>query len=158
MPIPEYVRRLRAAIGHSRLVLVGASAVIRDEDDRVLLIRRRDTGQWALPAGIMELDESISDTVVREVKEETGLEVKPLRLVGLYTDPTLQNMTYPQGDQVHVVNAAFECQVVGGALQADGIETTGAGFFAQDELPPLERSHMQRLRDALSQKPEAYIR
>jgi ADP-ribose pyrophosphatase YjhB (NUDIX family) len=158
MPIPEYVRRLRAAIGHERLILVGASAIIRDDLDRVLLVQRQDTGQWALPAGIMELDESISHTVVREVKEETGLEVKPVRLVGLYTDPVLQNMTYPQGDQVHVVNAAFECLVVGGELRADGVETSGAGFFAQDELPPLGRSHMQRLRDALSQEPEAYIR
>ena len=158
MPIPEYIRRLRAAVGHERLILVGASAVIRDDVDRVLLIRRRDTGQWELPAGFMECDEAISDTVVREVQEETGLEVKPLRLVGLYTDPALQNMTYPQGDQVHVVNAAFECQVVGGRLQADGLETIDADFFPQDQLPPLEHSHIQRLRDALSHQPEAYVR
>ena len=158
MPIPEYIRRLRAAVGHERLILVGASAVIHDDLGRVLLVHGHDSGQWALPAGLMEVDESIADTVVREVKEETGLEVRPLRLVGLYTDPTFQNMIYLKGDMVQVVNAAFECQVVGGALEADGAETIDAAFFAEDELPPLERGHLQRLRDAASHQPEAYIR
>ena len=158
MTIPEYVRRLRAAVGHDRLILVGASAIIRDDLGRVLLVQCPDTGQWALPSGLMEMNESIAATVIREVKEETGLEVRPVRLVGLYTDPNLQNMTYPQGDQVQVVNATFECRVVGGALQADGIEIIDASFFGEDKLPPLDPCHLQRLRDAARQKPEAYIR
>jgi ADP-ribose pyrophosphatase YjhB (NUDIX family) len=158
MPMPDYVRELRAAVGHRRLILVGASAVIRDEARRVLLIRRHDTGEWALPAGIMELGEAIADTVVREVHEETGLEVEPVRLVGLYTDPSSQNMTYPHGDQVQVVNATFECQVVGGRIRPEGAETFDVAYFPPDALPPLRLAHHLRIVDALNQQQEAYFR
>jgi ADP-ribose pyrophosphatase YjhB (NUDIX family) len=156
--MPDYVRDLRSAVGHRRLILVGASAIIYDNAGRILLVRRHDTSQWALPAGIMEMDEAISDTVVREVEEETGLRVRPGRLIGLYTDPVLQNMTYPHGDQVHVVNALFECEVTGGRLQADGVETTDAAFFAPDALPELRPAHLLRIQDALANQPEAYVR
>ena len=158
MPTPQYIRDLRAAVGTQRLILVGASAVIRDGAGRVLLVRRGDSGRWALPAGIMEMDEAIAQTVVREVEEETGLRVEPLRLVGLYTDPALQNMTYPHGDQVHVVNATFECRVVGGQLRPDGDETIELAFFPPDALPELRPAHLVRIQDALSGRREAYYR
>jgi ADP-ribose pyrophosphatase YjhB (NUDIX family) len=158
MPIPDYVRRLRAAVGHERLILVGASAVIRDGAERILLIRRRDTGQWALPAGIMDMDEAIANTIVREVLEETGLRIKPVRLIGIYTDPAVQNMTYPHGDQVHVVNAAFECRVLGGQLRPDKDETLDAAYFSLYDLPPIQPAHLMRIQDALSQQREAFFR
>jgi ADP-ribose pyrophosphatase YjhB (NUDIX family) len=156
--LPDYVRDLRAAIGSRRLILVGASAIICDEAGWILLIRRGDTGQWALPAGIMEMDETIADTIVREVREETGLEVKPVRLTGLYTDPDLQNMTYPNGDQVHVVNATFECQVVSGQARPDGAEALEATYFPRDGLPTLRPGHLVRIQDALGGRPEAFFR
>lgn len=158
MPIPDYVRHLRAAVGQQRLILVGASAVIHDEADRILLIRRRDTDQWVLPAGIMEMDEAIAATIVREVLEETGLRIKPVRLIGIYTDPAVQNMTYPHGDQVHVVNAAFECQVLGGQLHPDKDETLDAAYFSLDELPPIQPAHMVRIQDALRKQRDAFFR
>ena len=158
MAIPDYVRELRAAVGQQRLILVGASAIIRDERGQVLLVRRSDTGQWALPAGIMEMDEAIAETVVREVQEETGLQVEPVRLVGLYTDPALENVTYPHGDQVHVVNATFECRIVCGALEPDGSETRDAAYFSLEALPPLRPAHLVRIRDALSGQQEAFFR
>ena len=158
MTIPDYVRALRAAVGQQRLILVGASAVIRDAVGRILLVRRSDTNRWALPAGIMDMDESLANTVVREVLEETGLEVEPLRLVGLYTEPEIQNMTYPNGDQVHVVNAAFECRVVGGRARPDGVETLEVAYFEPEALPPLQPRHLQRLQDALSEEATAFFR
>ena len=158
MTIPRYIRDLRAAVGTQRLIQVGGSSVIRDGSGRVLLVRRGDSGQWALPAGIMEMDEAIAQTIVREVQEETGLLVEPLRLVGLYTDPALQNMTYPHGDQVHVVNATFECRVIGGELCPDGDETIELAFFPPDALPELRPADVVRIEDALSGRREAYYR
>jgi ADP-ribose pyrophosphatase YjhB (NUDIX family) len=158
MTMPEYVRDLRAALGRRRLILVGASAVIRDGIGRVFLIKRGDTGEWSLPAGIMDMEESLASTVVREVREETGLEVEPVRLVGVYTDPAIMNMTYPHGDQVHVVNATFECRVVGGEISPNGTEAVDAAYFALEVLPPLRPGHRLRITDALSQQREAYIR
>jgi ADP-ribose pyrophosphatase YjhB (NUDIX family) len=141
--LPDYVRDLRAAIGSRRLILVGASAIICDEAGWILLIRRGDTGQWALPAGIMEMDETIADTIVREVRD---------------TDPDLQNMTYPNGDQVHVVNATFECQVVSGQARPDGAEALEATYFPRDGLPTLRPGHLVRIQDALGGRPEAFFR
>jgi 8-oxo-dGTP pyrophosphatase MutT (NUDIX family) len=156
--MPDYVRDLRAAVGSRRLILVGASAVVRDEVGRVLLVRRGDTGQWSLPAGIMDMDEAIAETVVREVREETGLVVEPVRLTGLYTDPSLQNMSYPNGDQVHVVNATFECRVVSGRLCPDGDETVEVAYFPADALPRLRTAHQVRIADALDDPRETRFR
>jgi 8-oxo-dGTP pyrophosphatase MutT (NUDIX family) len=64
-----------------------ASGVVVDDQGRILLHRRADTGFWALPGGAMDLGESIAQTIVREVKEETGLDIEPVRLVGIYSDP-----------------------------------------------------------------------
>jgi 8-oxo-dGTP pyrophosphatase MutT (NUDIX family) len=158
MPIPDYVRDLRAAVGTRRLILVGASAVIFDEVGQVLLVRRGDTGLWSLPAGIMDMDEAIAETVVREVREETGLDVEPVRLTGLYTNPSLQNMTYPNGDQVHVVNATFECRVVGGRLRPDGEETLDVAYFPPSALPRLRAAHLVRITDAAGDQREAQFR
>ena len=68
-------------------MFVGARAVVRDNAGRVLLIRRSDNGQWALPAGAMELGESIADCAVREVREETGLRALRVSAFALYTGP-----------------------------------------------------------------------
>jgi ADP-ribose pyrophosphatase YjhB (NUDIX family) len=106
----------------------------------------------------MEMDEAIAETVVREVREETGLDVEPVRLTGLYTDPALQNMRYPNGDQVHVVNATFACRVVGGQLCPDGEEAVEVAYFSSDALPPLSAAYEQRIVDALDDQREAHVR
>ena len=64
-----------------------ASAVVINNEGKILLHRRSDNDLWALPGGAMEIGESISESVVREVKEETGLDVVIERLVGIYTNP-----------------------------------------------------------------------
>ena len=64
-----------------------ASAIVIDQDGRILLHRRDDNELWSIPGGAMEVGERIADTVIREVEEETGLEVKPERVVGIYSNP-----------------------------------------------------------------------
>jgi 8-oxo-dGTP diphosphatase len=86
---------------------VSVAGVITDDAGRALLVRRRDNGHWEPPGGILELDESITDGLRREVREETGLEVEPERLTGVY-----KNMT--RG----IIALVFRCQVVGGTLTA----------------------------------------
>ena len=81
----SYLGQLRKLVGHRKLITPAASAVVRDDSGRVLLIRRRDNLEWAFPAGGMELDESVYDCVVREVKEETGLDVVSATLFAIYS-------------------------------------------------------------------------
>lgn len=96
--------------------LVGVGAVVV-EAGRVLLVRRGNEplkGHWSLPGGLVELGESLTDGVVREVREETGLAVEPLELVELL------DRIYREGERVqyHYVIADYLCRMTGGALRA----------------------------------------
>lgn len=68
---------------------VSVAAAIVDDHDRVLVIQRRDNGKWQPPGGVLELDESITEGLAREVREETGLEIRPERLSGIYKNLVL---------------------------------------------------------------------
>lgn len=151
------ILNLRARMGQVWLVAPGASAYVRDEAGRVLLVRRADDGQWMLPAGYMDLGESIGETAIREVREETGLDVEPVRLIGAYAGPEYQ-LVYANGDPVQVVSGFFECRLVGGRLRPDPAEVSAAGFFPLDALPePLGLRAQRRLAEAVQQQPAAFF-
>ena len=159
MPIPPYVAALRAKIGHDPLLVLAAGGIVRDGAGRVLLIRRGDNGRWALPGGMMEPGESIAGCAIREVREETGLEVEPLRLVGIYSDPARGHVILANRDELYVVVAAFECRVLGGTPRADGDESLEVAYFDPDALPEtLLPTHRMRIQDALAGQEAAFVR
>ncbi len=136
----------------------GAAAVILT-DEGVLLQRRSDNGRWGLPGGAVEPGESVSVAVVREVFEETGLTVEPIRLIGVYSDPANhQVITYPDGNVIHYVSIVFECRITGGTLTCCD-ETLELAFFDPEALPsdvlPIARV---RIVDALERRVEAFVR
>jgi ADP-ribose pyrophosphatase YjhB (NUDIX family) len=140
------------------MIRPGVSAVIRTAEG-VLLQRRTDNRLWGLPGGGVEPGESVTQAVVREVREETGLEVRPVRMVGVYSAPeNHQIVTYPDGNVIHYVSTSFECRIVGGAL-ACGIESLDLGWFDPEALPA-EMMPMHRIRivDALASQPGAFVR
>lgn len=154
----ETIRRLRERVGPATLVVPATSAVIFNEQGAILLQRREDNGEWGLPGGIMEIGERIDQTLIREVAEETGLQVEPTRLVGLYTDPAW-TFTYPNGDRSQPVVACFEARIMGGRLQADGVESLEVGFFPLNRLPePLDVRWRVRIEDAMARYPHAVVR
>jgi 8-oxo-dGTP pyrophosphatase MutT (NUDIX family) len=130
----SYLGQLRALAGDRTLLFVGARGVVRDDDGRVLLIRRSDNGLWALPAGAMELGESIADCAVREVQEETGLTAERITPFAIYSGPayTFTNM---YGDTYQLYITSFRVDGYSGELVTVTDETTDARFFAVDELP-----------------------
>jgi len=140
------------------IIRPGVSAVILTADG-VLLQRRDDNGLWGLPGGAVEVGESVRDAVVREVREETGLEVEPLRLVGVYSAPAHhQVISYPDGNVIHYVSTAFECAITGGTLGC-GPESRELGWFDPEALPtelmPIARI---RIHDALARQAGAFVR
>jgi ADP-ribose pyrophosphatase YjhB (NUDIX family) len=143
----SYLGQLRAAVGQRPLLFVGARTVVRDEAGRLLLIRRSDNGYWAVPAGAMELGESITDCAARELFEETGLRAGGLTPYGLYTGPaTLHTNMY--GDTYQLFIVAFRVDDWSGELLTVTDETTDAGFFAPTGLPtPLSFSAQESLAD-----------
>jgi ADP-ribose pyrophosphatase YjhB (NUDIX family) len=136
----------------------GVSAIILTAEG-LLLQRRADNGLWGLPGGGVEPEESVSAAVVREVQEETGLEVTPVRLIGVYSSPEHhQVVTYPDGNVIHYVSCSFECRVVGGTV-ASGVESLEVAWFDPERLPPeLMPMHRIRIFDALARQPGAFVR
>jgi len=92
-----------------------ASAIVTDSEGRILLHRRSDNDMWALPGGVMELGESLADCAVREVREETGLEVEVVGVVGVYSDPK-HVFAYDDGEVRQEFSICFECRVLDGDL------------------------------------------
>jgi ADP-ribose pyrophosphatase YjhB (NUDIX family) len=121
-----------------------ASAVVTDNEGKILLHRRSDNDLWALPGGAMEIGESISETVVREVKEETGLDVVIERLVGIYTNPK-HVVAFSDGEVRQEFSICFACRAVGGTLTISD-ESFEASFFAPEAISRLAMHESIRLR------------
>lgn len=99
-----YIDEIRALVGHRPLILTSASGALLNERGAVLLQERADTGDWGFPGGYMAFGASFAETVVREFKEDAGIEVRPGPLLGMFDHDTY---TYPNGDVVQPVNAFY---------------------------------------------------
>lgn len=139
-------------------IRLGCSAAIFDEQGRVFLTRRADNGQWCLPSGGMESGESVTEACAREVWEETGLQVRVRRLVGVYSHPD-QLTVYQDGNMFHIVALHFEADIVDGTPALSN-ETTDFGFFSLEEIDRLEMfdRHKERILDTLEKHTEALIK
>jgi ADP-ribose pyrophosphatase YjhB (NUDIX family) len=146
-------------IGKLGKVALGCSAVIFDSTrTKILLTRRTDNGRWCLPGGRTEAGESVAETCIREVLEETGLEVRLIRLLGVYSSPH-RLVTYADGNRYQIVALNFEAEPVGGALALSD-ETTAYGYFSWDDMARMDimETHVERLRDVFSGQPAPFIR
>ena len=136
-----------------------ANGVVFDERGHVLLQRRSDNAFWGLPGGWVDVGESVEQGVIREVLEETGLDVTVKRLVGIYSDPKNYTiMTYPGGTVVQFVTVVFECERQSGELRISD-ESTDIGYFPVDALPEdTLLGHCIRIQDAVAREGAPFIR
>jgi 8-oxo-dGTP diphosphatase len=114
--------------------IVGVGAVIIDDERRVLVVRRGQEplqGQWSLPGGALELGESLTDGVRREVEEETGLTVEPLEILEVFDH--IAHMEDSKRVRFHYVLIDYWCRVTGGVL-ACGSDATEARWARPEEL------------------------
>lgn len=131
MPISDYVKNLRDKVGTDLLLMPCAAAVVRN-NGRILLQRRADTGRWALPGGAIDPGEEPAKAVARETWEETGLRVRPVKVLGVFGGT---EHIYPNGDRAGIVLTVFECEIVGGELACLDGEATDLRYFDPSELP-----------------------
>ncbi|WP_407270208.1 NUDIX hydrolase [Radiobacillus sp. PE A8.2] len=154
----DYISYLRSMVGHEKVIMVVAGALVFDASDRLLLHLRSDNQTWGLPGGYMELGESVSDTARREAFEETGLRLGALELFSIYSGPenekTLQN-----GDQVSLVQIWFTCKDFGGELVEQNEESLDVKFFELNNLPDnFFPSQKKVINDFLSDGKTPYVK
>jgi 8-oxo-dGTP pyrophosphatase MutT (NUDIX family) len=150
----EYVRALRARVGHDLLFWPSAACLIRDERGRILLVRHVE-GRWTLPAGAIDPGERPADAARRECWEEAGILVEPLGIAGVFGgDPHFRG-TYANGDEVAWVTTVFEARILSGEPAASDDETAEVRWAAAEEafalgLSPATRWMLSQLLDGRS--------
>ncbi|MFF9375643.1 NUDIX domain-containing protein [Streptomyces griseoluteus] len=150
MATPEFITALRATAGTQLLWLPGVTAIVFDEEGRVLLGRRTDTRKWSVVGGIPEPGEQPAACAVREVFEETAVHCVPERVVLVQA---LQPITYANGDECQYMDITFRCRAVGGEARVNDDESLDVGWFAVDALPELNDFSLFRIKQALSETP-----
>jgi len=146
MPTPNFILQLREKIGQDLLWLPGATAVVLDDNNRVLLGRRADNGIWTLITGILEPGEQPAVGIVREVFEETGVVAEVEHLAEVFAGGPME---FVNGDQAQFLTLNFRCRYISGEARVNDDESSEVGWFALDDLPELPDYHRARLRAAM---------
>lgn len=130
----NYIMELRKIVGHRPLLQVGASAIVEDEQGRILLQLRADNHCWGYAGGSVELDEVVEEAAKRELFEETGLIAEELEFFGIFSGADTHYI-YPNGDEVSNIDIVFLCKKFSGNLKCQEDEVEALRFFAVDEIP-----------------------
>ena len=145
MPTPEFVLKLREKIGHDLLWMTGVTAVIFDEQGRILLCRRSDNGAWTPITGIVDPGEEPAVTAAREAEEEAGVVVE---VEGLATVKSESPRQFPNGDNVQFMDLTFRCRYLSGTARVNDEESTEVAWASPDQLPEMSSRMLRRIRDA----------
>jgi ADP-ribose pyrophosphatase YjhB (NUDIX family) len=138
-------------------IVPSVSAIVTDDDGRLLMVHRTDNDLWSIPGGAMDLGESIADAVVRETQEETGLDVEVTGVVGIYTNPK-HVMAYKDGEVRQQFSVCFATRLLGGHLRTS-TETSEVCFVEGADLDGLNIHPSIRLRiqHYLEARPDPYV-
>lgn len=130
-------------------IVPAVTAFVTNDKGEVLLERRSDNGLWGMPGGVQDIGESITQTVVREVREETGVEVEITGLVGVYSDPG-HVIAFTDTDVRQEFSLCFRARSVGGTVEISR-ESIEVRWIPQDDLSSLNTSlsTRRRISDAL---------
>lgn len=128
----------------AKTIVVAVSVFVRDEQDRVLLIRRTDNELWALPGGAQDIGEYIAETAVRETREETGVEVEVTNVVGIYTNPN-HVQAYSDGEVRQQFSICFRARYISGDLRTSD-ESSEVRWVERSEVEALNIHPSMRLR------------
>ncbi|MFF7731822.1 NUDIX domain-containing protein [Streptomyces sp. NPDC007984] len=150
MATPDFIRTLRASAGHQLLWLPGVTALVFDDEGRVLLNRRADTRMWSVLGGIPDPGEQPAACAVREVYEETAVRCVAERVVLVQA---LRPVTYENGDTCQYMDITFRCRAVGGEAKVNDDESLDVAWFDVDALPELDEGDLLRIKQAVSDDP-----
>lgn len=126
---------------------IGVFGLIKNTEDQVLLCLRNDYNIWNLPGGKLEKGESPWSGVIREVKEETGLDVEIIKLIGVYSKPNKDEIVF-----------SFECKVLGGKLTLNE-EAKDIKYFSINDIPEnTVQKQVERIKDFFENKDRSVLK
>ncbi|MCR8843305.1 NUDIX domain-containing protein [Paenibacillus sp. SC116] len=134
MSMSSYYQNLRDKVGAELLFMPSVAAVVRNEEDHILFIRKGNEQTWGLPAGAIEIGETPAQAITREVYEETGLTIQPTQIIGVFGGEKYQYQ-YSNGHQVEYLVIVFQCSIISGKLEAKDAEAEQLSFFNESEIP-----------------------
>lgn len=128
-PVIEWMREVGRGVPGYQTPKVAVGAAVGNDRGELLLIQRADSGFWLYPTGWCDVGYSAPEVVVKEVREETGIDVEPVRLIGVLDGMRLGASRIP------LYSLVFLCRAVGGEMNVHPLECTDAGWFTRDHLP-----------------------
>ena len=133
----SYIMDIRNKVGHAPIINVGATILVFNENKELLLNLRSDTNEWGIPGGGKELNETLEECAIRELKEETNLNASDLELVTVLSGNEYY-YKYPNEDEVDCVITLYQVKNYSGELNINDGESIKLKFFSLDNLPELE--------------------
>ena len=134
----SYIGNLRKYVGHSPIISVGSTVLIFNDKNELLLNLRSDSNDWGIPGGGKEINETLEECAIRELKEETNLDVSDLELVTVLSGKEYFYV-YPNDDEVDCVITLYQVKNYTGDLNINDGESKRLEFFSLDNLPVLEK-------------------
>lgn len=132
MGMPDYLARLREKVGHDLVFLPSVACLIRDSEQRILLVRHVD-GWWNLPGGFIDdPTETPAEAARREAEEEASVEIEVLGIAGVFGGPDFRG-TYPNGDEVAWVSIVFDARITRGTAKPGDDETAEVKWCTVDD-------------------------
>ena len=136
----SYIKDLRKYVGHEPILTAGVGLFVFNDQDKVLMQLRTDYNQWGFPGGSMELGESFEETAMRELKEETNLDIKEMKLIKVLSGKDTYR-EYPNGDKLYDITALFVITKYDGELRVNDDESKKFDWFSINDLPKNMTQH-----------------
>jgi len=128
------MKSIRQKVGHDLVIQCGASVIVLNRQNEILLQLRKDNRCWSYAGGAVEPDEVVEEAAKRELYEETGLIANKMELYGVFSGPDCHYI-YPNGDEVSNVDIVYICKDYSGELTCQASEVLDLQFFPPDRLP-----------------------
>jgi ADP-ribose pyrophosphatase YjhB (NUDIX family) len=152
----DYLDDPEAPVANS--LVPSVNVAVRNEDGELLLIRRSDNDNWALPGGAMDCGETISQAGIRETKEESGIDCELTALVGIYTNPRHVILYTSDGEVRQECSVVFAARATGGQPTTSS-ESSEVRWIDPEEIDlyPMHASMRQRVAHVLDERTKPYI-
>lgn len=145
----NYISKMRNKIGHDKFIHPAARILVENDKGEILFVDRNDNWNFGIPAGALEEGETIEQCIIREVREETGLEILSLEVIGISSNPSLETVQYPNGDVIQYFTVEFYSNHWIGTIKVHDTEEIKTASFKDKsflkQIPKNEQSIVKSL-------------